>query len=359
MHVHLDKAFTVERTGMSAGGLPEAVRLSMLDLPNRTEADLRHRMELGVRAAWAHGTVAMRTHLDTPGLSADSAAWRVFDALRAQWSGRVALQAVALMAIERADDDDLAERFAQIASRGGIAGAFIAPGSATPERLARFLDEAEQHGLDVDFHVDETLDPAADGLRLIADAVLRTGFAGRVVAGHCCALAAKPRDEALRVLDLVADAGIHVVSLPLTNLFLMDRAPETTPLRRGLTLVREMRARGIPVAFASDKVRDPVFPPGDCDRLEVLRTAARAAHLEDALAEWIGAASMRPAAAMGSAGRGRFAPGAAADMIVFRARNWIELMSRPQADRLVIRDGALLAAGSPDFDELNLLPEAR
>ena len=80
--------------------------------------------------------------------------------------------------------------------------------------------------------------------------------------------------------------------------------------------------------------------------------AARAAHLEGALGDWIDAAFTRPAEAMGIGGGG-FAPGAAADMIVFRARTWIELMSRPQADRLVIRDGAMLAAGSPDFDELN------
>ena len=356
MHVHLDKAFTVHRTGMAAGGLADAVRLSMQDAPNRTKRDLCERMERGLRSAWANGTVAMRTHLDTPGLPADSAAWRVYAELRSKWADRIALQAVALMAIERADEADLAARFGQIAQLGGIAGAFISSASATPERLDAFLAEAARHGLDVDFHVDETLDPEADGLRLIADAVLRTGYGGSVVAGHCCALAAKSRDEAMRILDRVAEAGIHVASLPLTNLFLMDRAPATTPLRRGLTLVHEMHARGIPVSFASDNVRDPFFPHGDFDMLEVLRTAVRAAHLEDALGAWIEAAFTTPAAAIGTE-RARFEPGMAADAIVFRARDWIELMSRPHTDRLVIRDGALLAAGSPDFDEPSLVLE--
>lgn len=356
MHVHLDKAFTVQRTGMAAGGLADAVRLSMQDAPNRTEGDLRERMERGLRSALAHGAVAMRTHLDTPGLPADSIAWHVYAEQRAKWAGRIALQAVALMAIERAEDSDLAERFSQIARLGGVAGAFISSGSATPERLDSFLAEAARHGLDVDFHVDETLDPEADGLRLIAEAVLRTGYDRRVVAGHCCALAAKPRDEAMRILDRVAEACVHVVSLPLTNLFLMDRAPATTPLRRGLTLVHEMRARGIPVSFASDNVRDPFFPHGDFDMLEVLRTAVRAGHLEDALGGWIEAAFTTPAAAIGIAS-GRVAPGSRADAIVFRARDWIELMSRPHTDRLVIRDGALLAAGSPDFDEPSLALE--
>lgn len=350
MHVHLDKAHTVSRTGMSSGGLPDAVRRSVADAANRDDADLAYRMRFSLRCAHAHGTGAIRTHLDTPETPAESPAWRVFEDLKQEWRGRIDLQAAALMSIERAEADDFFERARQVAAFGGVLGAFIAPAAASAARLERFLAAAGENGLDVDFHVDETLDPDARGVEAIADAVLRTGFAGRVTVGHCCSLATMDENAALAILDKVAAAGIHVVSLPLTNLFLMDRSSGRTPRRRGLTLVQEMRHRAISVSFASDNVRDAFFPHGDFDMLEVLRMAVRAAHLEAAPQDWLASVTTAPAAAMGIAAP-VLAPGRAADFVLYLARDWTELFSRPQADRIVVRDGAPLAPGLPDADE--------
>ena len=41
--------------------------------------------------------------------------------------------------------------------------------------------------------------------------------------------------------DQVARAGVRVIALPLTNAFLMDRAPGTSPRLRGMTMVQEPR----------------------------------------------------------------------------------------------------------------------
>src|SRR5690606_27856598 len=76
-HAHLDKAFIVQRTGLPEGGLLDAVQLSMRDATNRTEADLRQRMEKGLQMAYANGTIAIRTHLDTPDMPANSSAWAI------------------------------------------------------------------------------------------------------------------------------------------------------------------------------------------------------------------------------------------------------------------------------------------
>ena len=43
---------------------------------------------------------------------------------------------------------------------------------------------------------------------------------------------------------------------------------------------------------------------------------------------------------MGLPARGRFEPGAPADLILFGARNWSEFVPRPLADRIVLRDGS-------------------
>ena len=162
-------------------------------------------------------------------------------------------------------------------------------------------------------------------------------------------------DEALRTLDLVARAGIAVVSLPMCNLYLQDRAPGRTPRRRGVTLLQEMAARGIPVALASDNCRDPFFAYGDHDLVEVFREAVRIAQLDCPLGAWPAAVARTPAAIMGLPERGRIALGAPADLVLFRARSFSELLSRPQSGRIVLRAGRPIATALPDHRELDLL----
>lgn len=60
-----------------------------------------------------------------------------------------------------------------------------------------------------------------------------------------------------------------------------DQGGKRTPRWRGVTLLHELRAQGIPVAIASDNTRDQFFAYGDLDMLEVFNQvicAADAAH---------------------------------------------------------------------------------
>jgi cytosine deaminase len=222
------------------------------------------------------------------------------------------------------------------------------------ERLDLFFRTAQEHGLAVDFHADETLDPESRTLRAIAEAALRAGFEGRALCGHCCALANQPQAEADRTMDLAARAGLDIVSLPMCNMYLQDRQAGRTPRWRGVTLVHEMAARGMRVCFASDNTRDPFYAYGDLDMLEVMREATRTSHLDHPFGDWPAAFAKSPAQAMGIEG-GVIRDGAAADLVIFPARRWGELLSRPHPDRLVLRDGRALDARPPDYSELDPL----
>lgn len=339
-HVHLDKAYIVRRTGIPVGGLLDAVKLSGADAVNWTAEDLHGRMSKALERAYGHGTSALRTHLDTPTLPADNAAWQVFEALRQEWRGRIEMQAVALMAIERVDEaGDYAERCRQIAARNGVLGAFVAPRMATAERLDALFGFAADAGLDVDFHVDETLDPAAKALELICDSILRTRFAGTVVAGHCCSLGTMAGEDRDRIVAKVAQAGVHVISLPYSNLFLQDRALDATPVRRGITAARELRAAGGSIHFASDNVQDPFYPYGDYDMVEVFRSAVRAAHLDSEIADWLVRQFRSASAACGFGDQGRLAAGSPANLVVFDVHDLYDLMSASPCERVVLRDG--------------------
>lgn len=343
-HVHLDKAFILHRTGLPKGGLLDAVKLAAADAVNWTEEDLEARMTRALGRAYANGTSAMRTHLDTPAMPYESTQWTTFDRMRTRWAGRIALQAVALMALDRVDHAGFAERCRQIAGLNGVLGAFIVPGTATPERLDALFAHAAAAGVDVDFHADETLDPAANAIELICDSVLRTGFVGTVVAGHCCSLSSRGDADRDRIIDKIAQAGVHIVSLPHSNLFLQDRTAGATPKWRGITQVRELRARGARVHFASDNVRDPFCPYGDFDMIDVMRSAVRVAHLDVDVGAWITAQMQGAAAACGFRGHGQIAVGRPADLILLDAGDWHDLFSRPFVDRVVLRNGVPLPA---------------
>ena len=346
-HVHLDKAFSVYRTGFATEGLGSAVALSMADAGQRTEDDIARRMQRALAAAERNNTVAMRTHLDTFDAPLSSPAWAAFRAIRTEWKDRIRLQAVALMALFRVEGEDFDTRCRQLAEIGGVLGAFIAPGATSKPRLERLLAAADAHGLDLDLHVDETLAADADGLRLLADIALQRGHKGRITAGHCCALSAM--EDNSRLIDRVAEAGISVIALPLTNGFLQDRRAGRTPRQRGIAPVHELDAAGIATCFASDNVRDAFYPYGDFDMVEVLRQAHLLAHLENAPAHWAPSVHWRAAEIMGLADCGWIRPGDDADCAIFEARDWADLFASSGMRRTVLRKGRPLSGGLFDI----------
>lgn len=355
MHTHLDKGHTWPRAENPDGTFASALAAAGADRLARWSAeDVAARMSFGLRAAYAHGTAAMRTHLDSVSPQ-HRTSWPLFATLREQWRGRIDLQAVTILPLEDLQGsagDELADC---VAGHGGILGG-VALSSATLDRqLDRVFELAAARGLDLDFHADETGEASAAALRAIAQATLRHQFEGRVVAGHCCSLAVQPPGEVERTLDLVAAAQLAVVSLPTCNLYLQDRMPGRTPRWRGVTLLHELRARGIAVAVASDNCRDPFHGYGDHDMLEVFREAARIAHLDRPVGTWPTAVTRAPAAIMGLRAHGQLRVDATADLVLFNARSYSELLSRPQCDRIVLRAGKSIDTTLPDYRELDHL----
>lgn len=355
LHTHLDKGHIWPRAANPDGTFMGALTTVQADREGRWRAeDVHARFEFGLRCAYVHGTCAIRTHLDSIPPQ-DAISWPLLAELRAAWAGRIELQAVSLAMQEHYRGEAGLHLARRVAHHGGVLGLVPVMGPELDRDLDRFLGLAADHGLDVDCHIDETLDPAARTLRHLAEAALRRRFSGKIVAGHCCSLAQQELAEVARTLDLVAEAGIGIVSLPMCNLYLQDRVPGRTPRQRGVTLAHELKARGIPVAFASDNCRDPFYAYGDHDLHEVFRQAVRIAHLDHPFGDWPASVTAVPARLMGLAGRGRLTPGAPADLVLFAGRHWSEVLSRPEAERIVLRDGIPVEATLPDYAELDAL----
>lgn len=354
MHTHLDKGHIWPRNANADGtfmGALEAVRIDRE--AHWSAADVKKRMEFSLRSAYAHGTSLIRTHLDSLAPQ-HRISFEVFAELREAWKDRIALQAVALFPMDNmVDTAYFADLVAVVREKGGLMGGVTRMNPDLDSQLDTLFKAAADNGLDVDLHVDETDDPAAETLKAIAEAVLRNRFDGKVTAGHCCSLARQDDETAKRTVELVAKAGISIVSLPMCNMYLQDRYPGRTPRWRGVTLFKELAAAGVATAVASDNTRDPFYAYGDLDPVEVFREAVRILHLDHPLDTAARVTTTSPADILGRPDMGRIAVGAAADLVLFSARRWSEFLSRPQSDRVVLRRGKVIDRSLPDYRELD------
>ena len=354
-HAHIDKGHIWPRSPNPDGSFMGALVANEADRMARwSAADVSRRMDFSLRSAYAYGTRAIRTHLDSVAPQ-EEISWPVFDEMRERWRGRIELQASCLTGIEAARDKAWFAALAKrVAAAGGVLGAVTYMVPDLEELLDFVFSLAIEHGLDLDFHADETDDVSAVSLRKIAEAALWNDFQGKILVGHCCSLSRQADRAVLDTLDKVAKAGLAVVSLPMCNLYLQDRRSDgTTPRWRGVTLLHEMKARGIPVAVASDNTRDPFYAYGDLDMLEVYRMATRILHLDHPIGDWPRTVAATPAEIMGVDGAGVLATGGPADFIIFRGRSFTELLSRPESDRIVVRNGHAIERSLPDYSELD------
>src|ERR1043166_2313475 len=358
VHTHIDKGHIWHRAQNPDGTHLGARNAVMADRSaNWSREDVQKRMDFALRCAFAHGTGALRTHIDSypkqTGIS-----WGVFAEMREQWKGRIALQAVALFPIDRALADEAEFRLTveTVAKHGGLLGGLTflgeAPGPRSDAMLDKIFEAASAHGLDLDFHVDESDSPNARSLGQIAAAALRHKFKGRIVAGHCCWPALAGDDERATIIAKVAEAGIAVVSLPMCNMYLQDRVAGRTPRWRGVAPLHELDAAGVIVMAASDNTRDPFYAYGDLDMLEVYREATRILHFDHSQLPWLKTIAATPGAVM-RLPHGRMAVGAPQGLALTRARTMNELLSRPQHDRVVLCAGKPVDRTLPDYRELD------
>jgi cytosine/creatinine deaminase len=355
-HTHLDKGHIWRRAPNPSGAFAQALATVAADRSaNWSAEDVAARMEFSLNCAYARGTRAIRTHLDSQGPQS-AISFPVFAAARERWKGRIELQASPLFGVDILFAPGHIETIeAMVAAHGSkLLGAVTYMIPRLQQALDALFALAERRGWDLDFHVDESADPQARTLGVIADTALKRKFSGKILVGHCCSLARQDDEERARVIEKVARAGISVVSLPMCNMFLQDRLAGRTPRWRGVTALHELKAAGVETMIASDNTRDPFYAYGDLDMLEVWREGVRILHLDYPFAAWADAVSARPAQAM-RLRPPRLSVGEPADMILTEARDFTELLARPQSDRVVVRDGVALEAATPRFAELDAL----
>ncbi|MFF0013440.1 amidohydrolase family protein [Streptomyces sp. NPDC005374] len=333
-HAHLDKALTWDLVGAPPCDLPSAVAAWRAYAEKVDERDVGARARRALEQLVANGATAVRTHADILPGDDPLRGLRALLRLREEVRGRVTVQ-ISVLHVD-APEPLLREALAMGADLLGGCPHLSPDPAAAVERAVTLAAEC---GVGLDLHTDENLDPASQDLRLLAAAVRRHGFTGPVTAGHCVSLGAMEPEEAARVAKEAAQAGIGVVTLPLTNLYLQGREhPSSTP--RGLTAVRALLDAGVRLAAGGDNVRDPFNPVGRGDPLETAALLVAAGHLTPSEAVHAVTAGARSVLGLPAAGPYE---GAVADLLAVRGTSLSEVLGTASPDRLVIRAGRVVS----------------
>ena len=338
-HIHLDKTLLGlpwvpnQATGNQVADRVEAERKvrAARSLPEaETGANL-------VRQVMASGTLHMRTHVDIDNQLGLRNLHEILK-VRERFRDLVTIEIVAFPQSGVRRSPGTAELLdAAIAEGADLVGGLDPVGIDGDQdgHLDAIFSVAGKHGVGVDIHLHDGGDGGIAEMRAIAERTEAAGLQGKVAISHAFALGSVPADTAARTADLLARAGIAIMS--------HGPGGATIP---PLKLLKE---HGVEVFGGSDNIRDAWSPFGNGDMLDrAMMIAYRANFRHDAelaLAfEMVTAAAAR---VLGLADYGLRA-GGPADFVAVEAATLAEAVAtRPRrklvvkAGRVIARDGAL------------------
>jgi cytosine deaminase len=322
-HIHLDKAMLDRRMPACTGTLEEAIRITGILKAKQQRDDVLMRSRRVLDMAVKAGTTAIRAHPDVDTIQ-----------------GLVGVETASMLKEEYRDLLDLQiVAFPQeglLKSPGSFAlmeeamrlGADVVGGCPYSERT---LEDSERHidlvfnlaqkyGAPIDMHADfadNTSDARFATAAFIARKTIETGYVGRVSLGHVTSLGALTADDAKPVIALLREAGIHVVSLPATDVYLGGRQDGSNQ-RRGLTPVHRLRDAGVNVTFSSNNIRNAFTPFGKADPLLTGNLLAHLAQFgtPENQADILRMCTYGAARAMGIDGDYGLAAGCRADLVI-------------------------------------------
>jgi cytosine deaminase len=347
-HAHLDKALTAEAVPNPTGDLAGAIEawVAAAAVGTFTHDDMVTRVRAALDRLLLNGVTAVRSHINCGAGAGISHLIAAQEAV-ADYQGLMHVEFVALTHSPMSGPGSELNRTAlrnAIDHGVDLVGGCPHLESDAVASIRVALDAAQSSGVPIDMHVDETLDPTVLTLRDLARAVIERGLEGQVAASHCVSLGMQTPDVQASISAEVAAAGLAIVPLPQTNLFLQGREhANATP--RGLTAIAALREAGVLVAAGGDNVQDPFNLVGRSDPLETAALLVMAGHVLPDDAYDMVSNNVRLAMRLPPV---RFEVGDPADFVAIDAPSIRAAIADAPADRRVFHAGRLIAATSTD-----------
>jgi cytosine/creatinine deaminase len=341
-HIHPDKAYIADRTsGLSRQGpTPQALVAALKG--KFTVEDIYERARRVILLAIRHGCTSMRAHVEIDAF-VELRGVEALQRVQAEFAGVMDLQLIAF-AQEGIFHDGVTQGLLREGLQMGLPTLGGCPYMDQDQRrhIDWFFDTAEAAGVRLDFHADSGDDPSRLTCDYIAEQTVARGMQGRVSLGHLCTLDILEPSLRARVIDKLCEAGIHVISLPATELHVKGRADQHS--WRGVTRIEELREAGVNVSIATNNIVNPFTPYGHPDLLRQALVTAMAAHLGnlDQMAWLLDLITINPARAIGLKDYG-LAEGCRADLVVLDAADPAQAITEQSEKLWVFKAGRVVA----------------
>ena len=319
-HIHLDKSRLLDRCPCGAS-VADAIRSVSQAKRGFTEEDVYARARTTLERCIGHGTTRMRTHVEVdPRVGLTSV--RALLQLKRDYAWAIDLQLCAFPQEGLLDDPGCDEVLVAALEAGCdlVGGAPYVDRDPTAQ-IHRIFELAQRFDVDIDLHLDNTLDGETLDVLDVCRLTDRTGRGGRVAVGHMTKLSTLDPARFDSIARTLADAGVSVAVLPATDLFMMGRgASSNTP--RGVAPAHRLREHGVVCSLSTNNVLNPFTPYGDGSLLRIANLYANVAQLgaEDEMAACFDMITTAAATVLRLADYG-IAVGAPADLVLFDAES--------------------------------------
>lgn len=349
IHAHLDKALTADVVPNPEGDLMGAIN-AWVAAEERGVFDFDSMVERATAALLrliANGVTAVRSHVNVGASDPTHLHLRAVKEAKARLAGAIDVQIVALMHSPLAGRDGQGNRkaLAEALTLGAdLVGGCPHLEADGPAMIEIAIAAAHEAGVGMDLHVDETLDQSTLTLRHLCQQIEESPINGSVAASHCVSLSMQPPAVQTEIAQLAARAGVDIIALPQTNLFLQGRE-YTAAMPRGITPVNLLRQHGVHVAAGGDNVQDPFNPVGRSDPLETVALMIMAAHQLPSPALNLVTSSARTVMGLAPAGP---VVGSIADLLAIEAHSERQAIADASLSRRTYKRGRLTAVTQVD-----------
>ena len=277
-HIHLDKAYIMDRLPNKSGTLMEAIQVTAQLKPTFTKEDVVDRATCALFSLVSHGTTHIRTHAEFDPAQGFTGFETVME-LKEKYKDLMDIQVVAFPQEGIFKCPGIEDMMYQAMDWGAdVVGGIPYNDTPADEHIDFVFRLANKYGKPIDFHQDFKDDADNITIEYICDKTIAEGMQGMVSVGHLTALAALPPERLDPILKKMAEAQINVMCLPATDLHLGARK-DMFNVRRAVTPVRKLRDAGVNVCFATNNIRNAFTPYGTGDLMHIALMGIPVCHL--------------------------------------------------------------------------------
>ncbi|MGB9649867.1 MAG: amidohydrolase family protein [Stellaceae bacterium] len=267
-HIHLDKSRIIGRAPPETGRRISPMKQVAALKSGFTVEDVRARAERTLTECILHGATRMRTQVEVD----PAIGLRGFEGVQSlvadyRWAIDIEICVFPQDGLTNYPGTD--ELLVEALKRGArVIGGAPRYDTDHAGQIRRIFELAREFDVDTDIHLDVGDTPEAMDIHLVCELTEQYRRGGRVSVGHMAKLSTMPPSEVAALARRLADTGVAVTVLPLTDLFVMGRDQDHN-VRRGVADANFLVKHGVNCSLSTNNVLNPVTPYGDCSLIRM------------------------------------------------------------------------------------------